>query len=475
MNQRRLYIVLGFKTLSLFFILIAIEGYSQNWTNISVTGNIQKIAFNNQIGVAVGDNGLILRTTNGGESYYPVNSGVNDNLVDVKYIGNNVFIACGWIWGNHGVVLKSIDNGNTWNTVISLNGSYNEIFGIYKLNNDTIFISGTNKLIKTYDGFNSFTTSSFENGYQYRSLFFNNSLISMAHAGSVVMRKSYDFGVSYINCNQQPASNMLRDMTFSNNLLFAIGDNGSFCFSADGDNWNMLPTENLNFKSINELGGELYTCTTSDVFLLQPNGNINSIFSSNNINSTGVSSEKIFALGNNFIAFSSVLGGSSGGGNGGTAGNPAASVPAEVPYQAVIRDNAGTALVNAPLTVRFTLHQNTTDGTIEYQETQSLTTNSLGLINTQFGSGAAAQGTFANINWSNTTKFIQLEVNTGNGFVDIGTQQLMSVPFAFQANKATAIKNAGLPVYADNAAALAGGLAAGDMYRTAAGILMIVY
>ncbi len=297
----------------------------------------------------------------------------------------------------------------------------------------------------------------------------------MAHAGSVVMRKSYDFGVSYINCNQQPASNMLRDMTFSNNLLFAIGDNGSFCFSADGDNWNMLPTENLNFKSINELGGELYTCTNSDVFLLQPNGNLNSIFSSNSINSTGVSSEKIFALGNNFIAFSSVLGGSSGGGNGGTAGNPAASVPAGVPYQAVIRDNAGTALVNAPLTVRFTLHQNTTDGTIEYQETQSLTTNSLGLINTQFGSGAATQGTFANINWSNTTKFIQVEANTGAGYVDMGTQQMMSVPFAIKSNESNKIKNAGLPVYADNAAALAGGLTPGEMYRTANGDLKIVF
>jgi hypothetical protein len=164
-----------------------------------------------------------------------------------------------------------------------------------------------------------------------------------------------------------------------------------------------------------------------------------------------------------------------GGGNGGTAGTPAASVPAGIPYQAVIRDNAGTALVNAPVSVRFTLHQNTTNGTVEYQETQSLNTNAIGLINTQFGAGTATQGTFANINWSNTTKFIQVEVNTGNGFVDIGTQQLMSVPFAFQANKATAIKNAGLPVYADNAAALAGGLVAGEMYRTAAGILMVVY
>jgi hypothetical protein len=164
-----------------------------------------------------------------------------------------------------------------------------------------------------------------------------------------------------------------------------------------------------------------------------------------------------------------------GGGSGGTAGTPAASVPAGIPYQAVIRDNAGAALVNAPVSVRFTLHQNTTDGTVEYQETQTLSTNAIGLINTQFGTGTATQGTFANINWSNTTKFIQVEANTGAGYVDMGTQQMMSVPFAIKSNESNKIKNAGLPVYAENAAALAGGLVAGDMYRTAAGILMIVY
>ena len=166
---------------------------------------------------------------------------------------------------------------------------------------------------------------------------------------------------------------------------------------------------------------------------------------------------------------------SSNNGGGVTAGTPAASVPAGIPYQAVIRDNAGTALVNTPVTVRFSLHQNTTDGTVEYQETQSLITNSLGLINTQFGSGAATQGSFASINWSNTTKFIQVEANTGAGYVDMGTQQMMSVPFAIKSNESNKIKNAGLPVYADNAAALAGGLTPGEMYRTANGDLKIVF
>ncbi len=164
-----------------------------------------------------------------------------------------------------------------------------------------------------------------------------------------------------------------------------------------------------------------------------------------------------------------------GGGNGGTSGTPAQSVPQGIPYQAMIRDNSGAALMNTPVTVRFSLRQDAIDGTVEYQETHNLTTNAFGLVNTHFGSGTATQGTFANINWSNTSKFIQVEANTGAGYVDMGTQQMMSVPFALKANESNKVKNAGLPVYANNAAALADGLVAGDMYRTATGDLKIVY
>jgi hypothetical protein len=52
------------------------------------------------------------------------------------------------------------------------------------------------------------------------------------------------------------------------------------------------------------------------------------------------------------------------------------------------------------------------------------------------------------------------------------------VPYAYRANEAAAagtIRNAALPIYPDNAAALAGGLVAGEMYRTATGDLKIVY
>jgi len=85
------------------------------------------------------------------------------------------------------------------------------------------------------------------------------------------------------------------------------------------------------------------------------------------------------------------------------------------------------------------------------------------------------QNTFANINWANTTKFLQVEVDLGNGYVDLGNQQLMSVPYSIQSQTALKINNSGLPVYANNAAALAGGLTSGQLYRTATGDLKIVY
>jgi hypothetical protein len=107
-------------------------------------------------------------------------------------------------------------------------------------------------------------------------------------------------------------------------------------------------------------------------------------------------------------------------------------VPQGIPYQAMIRNSDGSALMNTNVTVRFTLHQNTTTGAVEYQETQALVTNAFGLINAVFGQGTSVQGTFASINWSNATKFIQVEANSGAGFIDMGTQQMMSVPYAMQ-------------------------------------------
>ncbi len=108
-------------------------------------------------------------------------------------------------------------------------------------------------------------------------------------------------------------------------------------------------------------------------------------------------------------------------------------VPPGIPYQAVIRNASGQIMTNANVTAQFTLHKDSALGGVEYQEVHALTTNGHGLINTVLGKGTATQGTFASINWANTNKFLQVQMDLGNGYVDLGTQQLMSVPYAMYA------------------------------------------
>jgi hypothetical protein len=110
-----------------------------------------------------------------------------------------------------------------------------------------------------------------------------------------------------------------------------------------------------------------------------------------------------------------------------------------IPYQAVVRDGSGTLLVNHPLSVRCTLHDSNASGTIIYQETHNITTNNLGLFTLHIGTGTASIGNIDSIHWALYKKFLQVEFDTtaqGGNYVDLGTQQLMAVPYALYAETA---------------------------------------
>ena len=123
--------------------------------------------------------------------------------------------------------------------------------------------------------------------------------------------------------------------------------------------------------------------------------------------------------------------------------NSSAQVPQAIPYQAIARDNAGNLIDSQTVSLRFSIHDLTVAGTIVYQETQSVTTNSHGLFTANIGQGSPVVGTFADIDWSNGAKFMQVEIDTAGGtsYVDMGTHQMLSVPFALVAGNANWDKN----------------------------------
>ncbi len=101
-------------------------------------------------------------------------------------------------------------------------------------------------------------------------------------------------------------------------------------------------------------------------------------------------------------------------------------------YQAVARNNAGTALINQAVSVRFTIHEGSPTGIIRYQETGTTTTNALGIFTVVIGGGSMVQGNFEEINWGSGTKLLQVEFDPAGGtaYTDMGTSRMMSVPYA---------------------------------------------
>ena len=109
--------------------------------------------------------------------------------------------------------------------------------------------------------------------------------------------------------------------------------------------------------------------------------------------------------------------------------NAFAQVPAMMPYQAVARDQYGQVLSNTSLSARFTLHDGAANGPSIWQELRNVTSNAQGLFTVQLGSNVS----LADVNWAVGSKYMEVEIDLGQGFVQIGAQQLLSVPYALYA------------------------------------------
>ena len=112
-----------------------------------------------------------------------------------------------------------------------------------------------------------------------------------------------------------------------------------------------------------------------------------------------------------------------------------AQAPQGFNYQATVRNSAGALIISQNVIFRFKVLQNSATGTIVYSENHSVTTDDLGQVNLVIGQGTATVGTFSTINWGSGSYFLGIELNTGSGYVAMGTTQLLSVPYALYANK----------------------------------------
>ena len=113
-----------------------------------------------------------------------------------------------------------------------------------------------------------------------------------------------------------------------------------------------------------------------------------------------------------------------------------AQAPQGFNYQATVRNSAGALIVNQNVNFKFNIMLNSATSLPVFSETHMVPTDDVGQVNLVIGTGTATVGTFSTINWGTGNYYLGIELNTGSGYVAMGTTQLMSVPYALYANSA---------------------------------------
>jgi hypothetical protein len=106
-----------------------------------------------------------------------------------------------------------------------------------------------------------------------------------------------------------------------------------------------------------------------------------------------------------------------------------AQAPGGMNYQAIARDAAGTIMANQNICVQIEVTDGN-GGPVLFTDNSNLSTNQFGLFTRNIGADDPAG--FKAINWNGTTPWLHVKIDVGctSSYTDMGTSQLLSVPYA---------------------------------------------
>jgi hypothetical protein len=102
---------------------------------------------------------------------------------------------------------------------------------------------------------------------------------------------------------------------------------------------------------------------------------------------------------------------------------------AQFNYQAIVKDNNGDVIISNQVKFKFSLMYQSSTTSPVYVEEHDITTPADGVNNLTVGGGTVVNGSFSDIDWSQSV-FMKEELDAGGGYQDMGTRQIVSVPIA---------------------------------------------
>ncbi len=149
----------------LVFLSSALFAQNFNWTaqNSGVTVRLNDVFFaDNQTGWAIGDNGTIVNTTDGGQTWLPQTSGTTERLRAVFFINANT----GWAVGGSlsKVILKTINGGSSWQSITATNIVSSMIYDIAFTDANTGWLVAFDSMYRSTDGGNTWVGETYVTG-----------------------------------------------------------------------------------------------------------------------------------------------------------------------------------------------------------------------------------------------------------------------------------------------------------------------
>ena len=234
-------------------------GYSPSANNLS------GVTFGNNTFVAVGDSGSIVRSTDNGTSWdnATTDNSTANNLSGVTF-GNNTFVAV----GDTGNIVRSTDNGTSWDNATS--PTANNLSGVTFGNNTFVGVGSSGNIVRSTDNGSSFSTvTSPTSNNLFKVAFGNNTFVAVGSSGNIV--RSTDNGTSWENTTDSNSMlyvswSEVSEVGSNSQIRVKSYDNSSWStIDGDGNNGiNLIGSRNATNPSMADNGTHLFAVWSED-------------------------------------------------------------------------------------------------------------------------------------------------------------------------------------------------------------------
>lgn len=222
-------------------ILLRTNNGGSTWTNNQIEAKmLEDVAFVDSVGFAVGVDGKIAGTTNGGDSWSSFQSPGWTDLHSIKPANINSWVAVGGTAWNRGVIHTSIDRGMSWD----LDTLIPELRAIHMIDAKNGFAAGYGTIMKTANTAVDWEHTGADGDF-FIDLDFPSASVGYAVGYNGSILKTTDGGLNW-DIQRNPLARKqiyLEAVAFVDEQEgYAVGRKGVFLKTTNGSKWQQVET-----------------------------------------------------------------------------------------------------------------------------------------------------------------------------------------------------------------------------------------